>query len=231
MNIFIGFGYNINDQWIKELVFPLVQSFDGSISTGEDLHGEVISQEVSERIKKADGVLAFLTPREAMASGRFTTHQWVRDELITAISNRIPAVEIRELSVDNQGGIVGDRQRIDFALDNKAKLLVELAKVLSKWRKNIKPKRLFLLPRDIVQDARPFINKEELKCTYQFMTGSRESEVYKAKPFKYGQGLCIDIYNVPAEDSLVQVCVKGPQFEWSSDYESVQLLSVNLQKN
>lgn len=231
MNIFIGFGYNNNDQWIKELVFPLVQSFDASISTGEDLHGEIISQEVSERIKKADGVLSFLTPREALASGRFTTHQWVRDELITAISNGVPVVEIRELSVDNQGGIMGDRQRIDFALDNKAKLLVEIAKVLSKWRKSIKPKRLFLLPRDIVQDARPFINKEELKCTYQFMTGSRESEVYKAKPFKYGQGLCIDIYNVPSEDSLVQVCIIGPQFEWSSDYESVQLLSVNLQKN
>jgi hypothetical protein len=69
MNIFIGFGYNNNDQWIKELVFPLVHSFDASISTGEDLHGEIISQEVFERIKKADGVLAFLTPRRRWPLG------------------------------------------------------------------------------------------------------------------------------------------------------------------
>ncbi len=230
MNIFIGFGYNNNDQWIKELVFPLVQTFDANIVTGEDLHGEVIPQEVANRIRKADGVLAFLTPRDALSSGKFTTHQWVRDELVTAISFHVPAVEIREVSVENQGGIVGDRQRIDFALDNKAKLLVEIAKLLSKWRKSVKPKRLFLLPRDIAQDARPFISKEDLKCTYQFMTGNKESELYNAKPFKFGQGLCVDVYHVPSDDSLIQVTLTGPQFEWSSDYESVQLLSINLQK-
>jgi hypothetical protein len=230
MNIFIGFGYNDNDKWIKELVFPIVQSFDANIVTGEDLHGLIISEEVSERIKKADGVLAFLTPRDAMVSGKYTTHQWVRDELVTAINHRIPAVEIRELTVDTQGGIVGDRQRIDFDLDNKAKLLVELVKMLSRWRRNLKSRRLFLMPRDIVQDARRFINSDDLKCRYQFMTGSKESEIYNAKPFKFGQGLCVDIYNVPSEDSLVEVTITGPQFEWSSDYESVQLLSINLQK-
>lgn len=231
MNIFIGFGYNSNDQWIKDLVFPLVQSFDATVVTGEDLHGEIISQEVANRIKRADGILAFLTPREAMMSGRFTTHQWVRDELITAIENKIPAVEIREVSVDSQGGIAGDRQRIEFSINDKAKLLVTLAKKLSEWRRALRSKRLFLLPRDIVQDARPFINREDLKCTYQFMTGNIQSEVYKARPFKFGQGLCIDIYHVPSDESLVQITLTGPQFEWSSDYESVQLLSINLLKN
>ncbi len=231
MNIFIGFGYNDNDKWIKDLVFPLVQSFDATIVTGEDLHGQILSLEVADRIKRADGVLAFLTQRDAMTNGKFTTHQWVRDELITAINHKVPAVEIREINIDAQGGIVGDRQRIEFALDDKAKLLVELAKMLSAWRRNLKARRLFLMPRDIVQDARAYINKEDLKCTYQFMNGSKESEIYKAKPFKFGQGLCVDIYNVPSEDSLVQVTITGPHFEWSSDYESVQLLSINLQKS
>lgn len=231
MNIFIGFGYNLNDQWIKELVFPLVQAFDATILSGEDLHGLVISQEVTNRIKKADGLIAFLTPRDAMTNGKFTTHQWVRDELITAISNNIPAVEIRATEVDDQGGIVGDRQRLEFSANDKAKLLVDLAKIISAWKRNIKPRRLFLLPRDIVQDARPYINKEPLKCSYQFMTGTRESEIFYAKPFRFGQGLCVDIRNVPSEDALVQITLTGPQFEWSSDYESVELLSINLQRN
>jgi hypothetical protein len=231
MNIFIGFGYNDNDKWIKELVFPLVRAFDANVVTGEDLHGQIISLEVTERIKKADGVLAFLTPRDVMTSGKYTTHQWVRDELVTAVNNQIPAIEIREVSVDGQGGIAGDRQRLEFELDNKAKLLVDLAQILASWRRKLKSRRFFLMPRDIVQDARPFINKEDLKCTYQFMTGSEESPVYKARPFKFGQGLCVDIKNVPADDSLVQVTITGPQFEWSSDYESVQLLSINLQRS
>jgi hypothetical protein len=231
MNIFIGFGYNNDDKWIKELVFPLVESFDATVATGEDLQGQILSQAVADRIKKADGVLAFLTRRDALATGRYTSHRWVYDELATSIANNIPAVEIREKMVDVQGGLPGDRQRVEFDLDDKAKLLVELAKTLSAWRRNLKPRRLFLMPRDIVQDARPYINREDLKCTYQFMNGSKQSEIYKARPFKFGQGLCVDIYNVPSEDSLVQVTITGPQFEWSSDYESVQLLSINLQRN
>lgn len=209
----------------------MVECFDATISTGEDMHGQIISVEVTERIKKADGVLAFLTPRDAMASGKFSSHRWVYDELSTDIANKVPAVEIRELKVDVQGGLPGDRQRIEFDVDNKAKLLVELAKLLSAWRRNLKARRLYLVPRDIVIDVRPHINKDTLKCSYQFMNGSRESPVYLGKPFRFGQGLCVDIYNVPSEDALVQVTIKGEGFEWSSDYESVQLLSINLQKN
>ena len=231
MNIFVGFGYNDNDKWIKELVFPLLESFDVKISTGEDLHGQIISEEVKARIAKADGIITFLTRREKLESGKYTTHRWVDNELTTALSFDIPAVEIRDILVDSQNGISGDRQRIEFDLDNKAKLLVEVAKLLSSWRRNIKPRRLFLLPRDIVQDVRPHINKDTLSCTYRFITGSKESQEYKAKPFKYGQGLCVDVFNVPSEDSLVQVNIDGPNFEWSSAYESVQLLSINLQKN
>jgi hypothetical protein len=133
--------------------------------------------------------------------------------------------------VDSQAGLPGDRQRIEFDLDNKAQLLVEIAKLLGFWRSSIKGRRLFLLPRDIVHDARPHINKVTLSCTYKFMNGSKESKEYTAKPFKYGQGLCVDIFNVPSEEALVQVNVSGPNFEWSSDYESVQLLSISLEKN
>jgi hypothetical protein len=154
----------------------------------------------------------------------------VRDELVTALNNGIPTIEIREISVDGQGGIAGDRQRLAFELANKARLLVDLANVLSEWRRKLKARRFFLLPREISQAARPFINKEALKCTYQFMDGSTESKVYTGKPFKYGQGLCVDIYNTPSENALVQLAITGPNFEWSSDYESVQLLSINLQK-
>lgn len=231
MNIFVGFGYNEKDKWIKELIFPLLECFDVKISTGEDLHGQIISDEVKARIEKADGVIVFLTRREKLESGKYTSHRWVYDELSTSIALKVPAVEIRDVLVDPQGGLPGDRQRIEFNLDNKAQLLVEVAKLLASWRRNIKPKRLFLMPRDIVQDVRPHINKDTLKCTYRFMTGSKESQEFKAKPFKYGQGLCIDVFNVPSEDSLVQINIDGPNFEWSSDYESVQLLSINLLKN
>jgi hypothetical protein len=60
MNIFICFGYNNDDKWIKDLVFPLVESFDATILTGEDLHGDVLSAGVTDRIKNRMGCLPFL---------------------------------------------------------------------------------------------------------------------------------------------------------------------------
>lgn len=62
------------------------------------------------------------------------------------------------------------------------------------------------------------------------MDRNKESPKYKAKPFKFGQGLCVDVINVPSEHSMVQVTIETPEFEWSSDFESVELLSINLQK-
>lgn len=231
MNIFIAFGYNENDEWIKELVFPLVQAFDASIVTGEDLHGEIITEGVSERIKKCDGVIGFLTRREALQSGRYVSHRWVSDELATAIGCDIPAVEVKDRLVDVSGGIPGDRQRIEFDLGYKAFVLVELAKVLSKWRHNFKTKRLILLPKEIVQDARPHIANGQLKCIYQFMSGSKRSQPFQTNPFRFGQGLCVDVNNVPSESALIQITLQGPQFSWSSDYESIELLTINLQKD
>jgi hypothetical protein len=230
MNIFVGFGYNENDKWITELVFPLIECLDGNVITGEDLHGDIISQACIERIKNADGVLAFLTKREQMASGKYITHRWVTDELSAAVSNNIPAIEIRDKDVEISGGIYNDRQRITFDIDKKELLLVELVKALSAWRRKFVPKRLFLLPETIVKDVRPFIRNGGVKCQYQFREGNKESPLYETKPFPFGQGLCVDVYNVPADDALIQVSLSGPNLIWSSSFVSVQLLSINLEK-
>lgn len=231
MKIFIAFGYTQNNQWIRELVFPLVEAFDGDVITGANMHGQRISSGVSDRIRQADGLLAFLTPDQQLASGRFTPPRWVTDELATAIDSGITSVEIRETTIEVSDGVAHDRQRISFNLADKASLLVEIATVLCRWRRNLKPKRFMLLPRDIVQEARPHMSSGDLKCTYKFMDGSRESQEFVTKPFKTGQGLCVDIKNVPSESALVQINLNCPQFSWSSDYESIQLLPIILQKD
>lgn len=230
MNIFVGFGYNENDEWIKELVFPIIESLDGTVITGEDLHGDIITQACIERIKNADAMLAFLTKRDQLPSGKYITHRWVTDELSVAISNNIPAIEIRDKDVEISGGIGSDRQRITFDVEKKEVLLVELVKALSAYRRRFIPKRLFLLPEVIVKDVRPFIRNGSIKCMYQFRLGNRESPQYETKPFPFGQGLCVDVFNVPSEEALIQVSLSGPNFIWSSSFVSVQLLSINLEK-
>ena len=50
MKVFVGFGYNQRDAWIKELIFPLIKFFDGEILTGEDIYGEVLTDGVRNKI-------------------------------------------------------------------------------------------------------------------------------------------------------------------------------------
>ena len=231
MKIFIGFGYNADDAWIKDLVFKLIEKFGDDYITGEDIHGQVISQAVVDRIKTCDALFGFLTRRDPLANGKYTSHRWVQDEITTAINYNIPVVEIRELKIDDQGGLPHDRQRLMFDQDDKARLMVDLAGTLLHWKRTIIPRRMVILPKDIVQEARPFISSNALTCTYRFMDGSKPSADYITRPFRFGQGLCVDISNIPSDEALIQIILKGPDFSWTSDYESVKLLPINLERD
>lgn len=232
MKVFVGFGYNENDRWIKNLVIPLIQFFGAEVLTGEDLHGEVISQAVVDRIKRSDGLFAFLTRRDELRSGRFTTHRWVTDELSAAITNNIPAVEMLENSVDVPGGLPGDRQRFVFDSNSKADVLIEVAKVLSGWQKRFTTASLVILPDEIVQQARPYIREGRLRCTYQFKDGNEESKRYETIPFRLPDSLAVDIKNIPSKNALVQMIIEGPDnFSWSCGYQPFNMVPIKLQKD
>src|SRR5437868_4447624 len=114
MKIFLGFGYNENDQWIKDLIIPFMEELDCEIVTGEKMQGENLSEGVISRIKDSDVCIGFLTRRgEANENGIFATHNWVISELSTAITLNKPIFEVREKGIDPQKGMTGDRQRYE----------------------------------------------------------------------------------------------------------------------
>jgi hypothetical protein len=39
MRIFVGFGYNERDRWIRDMVFPLIPAFGDEVVTGEEAYG------------------------------------------------------------------------------------------------------------------------------------------------------------------------------------------------
>lgn len=230
MKIFVGFGYNPRDAWIKEIVFPVMESFDAEIVSGEELHGLVLADGVKRNINESDALLAFFTPREEKANGKFTTHDWVRDELLYALNTGKEAIPIVESKVDWNDGMAGNRQRLAFAEEGKDKLLVELTKILAKWRKSYANKRLRFLPPELNSEVRPLLSKGKVKCTYRYMIGSWESPEMEAPLRKIGGSLCVDITNLPSSNGMVQVKVWADQAVWSSDYESMEFLSINLLK-
>lgn len=46
MKIFVGFGYNDRDKWIRDLVFPIIRAFGHEVLTGEEAYGDILPEYV-----------------------------------------------------------------------------------------------------------------------------------------------------------------------------------------
>ena len=229
MKVFVGFGYNQRDAWIKELVFPLIEIFDGEVLYGEDIFGDVLTIGVKNRIDECDALLGFFTPSDEKQNGKFTTHDWVRDEYGYANGKEKKTIPFIEQKVDWNQGMIGNVQHIPFNEDAKDKLILKVVEVLCKLRRVYMNKRLrFLAPPEFITEIRPLINQGRVECTYRYMIGSWESPEMKAPLLKIAGGICIDLKNLPEDIGMVQVKVVAGNAIWSSDYESLEFLSINL---
>lgn len=102
----------------------------------------------------------------AFITKSWTEHPWVRDELITARAIKIPAIEIRDSSIQGINGINDGRQVLFFDKNKKEKLLLEIAEMLTGKRKKYETRSLMIVPDEMVQQARPHIlNNGALRCT------------------------------------------------------------------
>jgi hypothetical protein len=227
MKFFVGFGYDDRDSWIPELVFPLVRAFDAEVVTGEDMQGQQISDEVRRRIETADGLIAFLTRRgDPDAAGVYKTHRWVADELTYALARNLPVVEVREDGVDDQGGLPGDRQRIPYNEAARDRFLVELAKTVGAWMRTTTV-NLQLLPPKFVDEIRPLLRAPGFRCTYTVLEGSRETPPVETPVRPMKGGLFIQATQVPPQ-AFIRVSVEGDGRRWSSEYETVDSVSIQL---
>ena len=224
MDIFVGFGYNENDKWIKEDVIPMITAFGINVVSGEAMEGLVLKDEVIERIKKADGLLAFLTRRKEMGPGTDTyiTHRWVIEELGIAINNNIQAVEIREQKVDNQGGIAGAMQHVLFNIENKESLYLQLSSILNRWKAKHLSRRIQLLPSEIVTVIKPSMFPY-IKCKYRYMVGNKEYEYQTTTLKRLPAGLCMDIQDIPSEDAFIEIVIQGQGIDYRTIFEPLYM--------
>lgn len=139
MKVFVGYGYNDRDKWIEDQVFPILRCAGYSVAHGKDMHGQLLQPEVQRRMDQADVVLGFLTIREG-AVGDFTSHIWVRDELLYAIGRGKPVVPVREDGVAFPAGLFGNRQYVTLRQDDRLGCVVSVMEALG--RRNMRRVRL-----------------------------------------------------------------------------------------
>ena len=227
MKVFLGFGYNDNDKWITTLLIPFLKALNCDVETGEDMQGENLSDGVISRIKDCDACIGMLTKRDELKNGKFTTHSWVISELANAVTFDIPVFEIREKGVDPQPGELGDRQRYEF--DDKALLMLEIAKFINKEKSKLTFKTFMLLPVEFSDAIKPVA--KIAKCTYRFLYKAKEYEPEVTNLVRMQGGYGIIIKKIPSEEAQIEITIQGLGNEtWCSGYVSVGLMNVNLTK-
>ncbi len=229
MKIFVAYGYNERDKWIPDLVFPIIKAFGNEVITGEELQGEQITDAVIREIRQSDALMAFVTRRQKIDETRWTTHRWVTDEISHALAYKLFVAEIRELGVDDQGGIVGDRQRITYNEKERDKCLVDIVKTLGKWHSNDTVK-LQLLPDECVQTIRPLLRNPDLRCTYKILNNDGElSDEIPTTILPITGGLFIHARGVPRL-SLIQIRIDCSGKAWTSNFENIDSSGIHLQQ-
>ena len=234
MRVFVGYGYNEHDRWVEEYVVPVLVAFGCEVLHGKAVFGGALQEEVIRLIRSADAMLGFTTQRgEPTAEGRFRTHDWVVQELMTAHSQdpRIPWVEIREEFVISPGGILeaANAQRIDYRANNLAQCLVSIVQTLRRFQDMTRLTTIRLGPASAVEQISPLLDDSTFICTCQTLAGDFEAVPRRIPVFPIRGGLFLQLRCVNPRE-LVRITVSGRDRIWRSDYDSVDTVDVLIKE-
>lgn len=229
MKIFVGYGFHPRDAWIPDLIFPLIEAFGSEAVDGGELQGQEISNGVRTQIERCSALIGFLTRRDPMAADKWTTHTWVEHELAHAQAKELRLLEVRETGIDPQRGMFGNRQPITYAEDQRDRCIVEVAKVLGRWH-SLSTVRLKLLPKECSEELFPLHRSAELTCNYNIMVEGDVEPPRAGRFIPLAGGLSVEAKDVPRR-ALIQLHIKYRDKNWISNFESTDLLDINLRKD
>lgn len=130
MRVFVGYGYNERDKWIEDRVFPILRCVGFTIVHGKDMHGLQLQPEVTRLLDQSDAAIGFFTIREGQGDADFTSHIWVRDEMMYAIAKGKPIIAVKETGTRLPDGLLGNRQYVPLDQNDRLACVAELLDAL-----------------------------------------------------------------------------------------------------
>jgi hypothetical protein len=225
MKVFVAYGFRDSDRWVRDHVIPLIQAFGTDVVTGDKLGGQQITVAVQERIRGCDGLIGFLTARDAAGTAD-ETHAWVLQELAVAVTANLKVLEVRQAGLTNQGGLLMDREHLIYEPADEAGCLVSIAGVLGVWSQGL-TMRVLLLPEDIVQTIAPLISSPTFRCTYRISADGSPGPYRPAVLLRRPGGLQLTARGIPPT-ALISVRVEGDGHVFESDFVDSDALPVML---
>ena len=225
--VFLSFAFRDEDRGLVTAVEQLLASYDLVAVTGKRLGGEALTPAVMQRIEECDALVALLTRRDLKTSGKWTTHDWVRDELNHARTKGIRAVALVENEVE-VGGAYGEHERIPLDRSNPLDAFLSLSDTIGLWkRQEGRRLKIRIMPEELA--ALAGFSGGDLKCRYRFLVSGTPTEWREAVQIPEPGGTFLWAGGVQ-EDFLIQVQLEDGGKKWISpaypQYVSVELKSV-----
>jgi hypothetical protein len=236
MKTFVSYGYNERDQWVEEMVFPIIVAFGDDVINGKVMPGQFLADGVKDRIKKADIFVGFATRRLDTQTRELTqiTHKWVIQELAMAFGapNPPPALEVREVGGDPQDGITAGVRYLRYDPSARDQFLVEFVQNYAELRHRAGRFELHLMPDEFTDAVAPILADGNLRCTYQLMDDSSfdEDGEVATRIVKIKGGLFIRTGNVPNNRYIKVRVTCGSAFSWTSEYQKVDTRLIHLRE-
>jgi hypothetical protein len=128
---FVGHSFIAGDKAVTTAVTQVLNAFGLSVTSGEKPRAGSVSEKVKELIEAADIFVGVFTRRDRLrGKTEWTTSSWVIDEKAFALANRKKLVLLKEVGVQNIGGIQGDYEYVEFNRKDMGSLSVKLVQLL-----------------------------------------------------------------------------------------------------
>ena len=219
MKVFVGWAYS--EDWIEEFVIPIIESYDIKVVTGKELEGQPLTSGVQGRIADCDAGIFFTTRRENTAGDKWSTSDWVIDEIKHAHSLNKTVIEIREIGVDYSNKINEPREYIKLDPNNRLKAVSKLALTLSRLRRL--SFKIRLTPEAFIASLRQsLLLPNGYDCRYLIRQGgiiifkSPKTEIGSEGPELYIYAHDLDADWLTEPDTFIEVTVTTQQEQWVS---------------
>jgi hypothetical protein len=224
--IFLSFSFREADRALASQVERLLESHDVTRVTGKHLGGEALTPAVQERIDQCDGLVALLTRRDQLASGKWTTHDWVRDELNYARDHGKRTIALIEEDVQT-GGAFGENEWISLNRDAPLEAFLSLSETVGLWkRESGRRLTLQILPQQLAEVTATA--PVEPVCQYRYYNANGQpSAWFEAKQIPQQGGLFVFLHGIQ-DDYYVQLKIQYGAETWVSRAVSAQSMPIEL---
>jgi len=214
--VFLSFHYDEPNKQLAALVEDLLDSHALRGTTGDVLGGGGLTPQIKKQIEEADALIALLTRREQLGSGKWTTHDYCKSELQHARDAGKNAIALVEAGVDVTG-LYQEHEYIPYDPAAPLSAFIRLSRTIGLWKQTQgRTVKIQVIPEDMALQI--WAQRQNAEWEYRLLSGTTETKWARAKAIKEPGGLFLYV-QVPDDTMLIEVRIRvnGGAQRWYSD--------------